>query len=56
MFQDDKEFQEELQRRIAIITDPNYNDPSFKNLNKFDYTLIAILIVISIIVFILGWI
>ena len=51
----DKEFMSELNRRIEIIKDPNYQDPSLKNLNKIDIFLIGFLIVFSILIFIWGW-
>ena len=51
----DKEFMSELNRRIEIIKDPNYQDPSLKNLNKIDIFLIGFLIVFSILIFLWGW-
>lgn len=53
--QDDKAFQNELNSRIAMITDPDYSDPSLKNLNGTDYLFIGLLIVASVLILIWGW-
>lgn len=46
-----QEFVEELQKRIEVL---NKSDTTVKGLSRFDYTLVGVFIIISIILLIFG--
>ena len=50
----EREFTDELNRRIAILTSPEY-ERTIKSLNRVDYILIGVSVVLSILIFIWGW-
>ena len=48
----EKEFNEELEKRINEIENPNYEFP--KQLNKFDYLMILIVVLLCFVGIVLG--
>jgi len=50
-----KEFQKELARRIDVLTNPELHDNSFKPLQKIDYAMIGLSVLVSVLVFLWGW-
>jgi hypothetical protein len=48
-------FTDELNRRIAVVTSPDYEDASVKPLQRIDYALIGVFMVLSLLVFVWGW-
>lgn len=51
----EQDFQKELEERIAVLTDPSYDDISLKPLTKFDYTMIGLIIVVALLIMVWGW-
>lgn len=50
----EREFTDELNRRIAILTSPEY-EATINSLDRVDYILIGVSVVLSILIFIWGW-
>ncbi|MFB7639672.1 hypothetical protein [Peribacillus butanolivorans] len=51
----DEHFQNELENRIAIITDPQYAKSNLENLKAIDFIGILFLILGAIFIFLLSW-
>ncbi|MGD8189467.1 hypothetical protein ACQCN2_05620 [Brevibacillus ginsengisoli] len=51
----DQEFIDELNTRISILNNPEFDDPSTKGLGMIDYVGVALLIVLSLLIFAWGW-
>lgn len=49
------EYEQELKRRVSIMTGDGSGDSPIKGLNGFDYAMIVLLIVLSFIIFYFGW-
>ena len=45
----EQEFEQELERRLAILEAPDYEDPARKDLPALDLAILAIVIVVSVV-------
>ncbi|MET3288637.1 UNVERIFIED_CONTAM: hypothetical protein ABID98_001207 [Brevibacillus sp. OAP136] len=51
----DQDFTDELNRRLAILSNPDYEDASTIGLGAIDYIGIVALIILSLLIFAWGW-
>lgn len=50
IFGEDRDLNEELRRRLAVLEDPNYEDPAQRNLSLQDFLLLTALVVLTVVV------
>lgn len=55
MQEKDAKLQEELESRIAMLTDSSYDDISLKQLNKWDFTFIGLIVLVCLLALAWGW-
>ncbi|WHY82095.1 hypothetical protein [Siminovitchia fortis] len=55
MEENSPEYEKELERRISILTDNGKKDSIIEQLQKFDFMMMGIIVVVSFLIFYWGW-